>query len=257
MIARRLAEARLALMLLTRLPAGHLPEPAPDLADARWAFPFIGLLTGALGFAVFSGARALGLSAELAAVLAFGALALLSGGLHLDGLADFADGFGGRDRARRLEIMRDSRIGSYGVIALIGVSAAQLLAMAQAAGQMAGQGAGLALFLLAGVLSRLAMLALLVALPPARADGMGRLAAGRVLGPGAGRVLGPGAALAGGLMLATGAAALPVLAAGAVAAGAVSASARARLGGQTGDVLGAAQILSETAIWLAFAAQAG
>jgi adenosylcobinamide-GDP ribazoletransferase len=58
-------------------------------------------------------------------------------------------------------------------------------------------------------------------------------------------------------MLATGAAALPVLAAGAVAAGAVSASARARLGGQTGDVLGAAQILSETAIWLAFAAQAG
>ena len=253
MIARRLAEARLALMLLTRLPAGHLPEPAPDLAAARWAFPFVGLLTGALGFAVFSGARALGLSAELAAVLAFGALALLSGGLHLDGLADFADGFGGRDRARRLEIMRDSRIGSYGVIALIGVSAAQLLAMAQAAGQMAGQGAGLALFLLAGVLSRLAMLALLVALPPARADGMGRLAAGR----GAGRVLGPGAALAGGLMLATGAAALPVLAAGAVAAGAVSASARARLGGQTGDVLGAAQILSETVIWLAFAAQAG
>ena len=244
MIARRLSEARLALMLLTRIPAGQLAEPVPGLEAARWAFPLVGVLTGALGWAAFALARQLGLGAELAAVLAFGALALVTGGLHLDGLADFTDGFGGRDRARRLEIMRDSRIGSYGVVALIVVSAAQVLAMAQAGGDFAA-------FLLAGVLSRFAMLALLVWLPPARADGMGRAAAGR-----ASAVLVPGAVLGVALMLFSGGAGLPALVAGGLAAGFVGLSAKRRLGGQTGDVLGAAQILSEIAIWLVLAARA-
>ena len=129
-------------------------------------------------------------------------------------------------------------------MALIVVSAAQVLAMAQAGGDFAA-------FLVAGVLSRFAMLVLLVWLPPARADGMGRLAAGR-----AGAALVPGAVLGVALMLFSGGAGLPALVAGGLAAGFVGLSAKRRLGGQTGDVLGAAQILSETAIWLVLAARA-
>ena len=119
-LRRRLDEARLALMLLTRLPVGRLKDPVPSLAEARWAYPLVGLVIGAIAWVAHHGALMLGLGPLPAALVALGAMVLVTGALHHDGLADFADGLGGgRDPDHRLEIMRDSRIGSYGALALI------------------------------------------------------------------------------------------------------------------------------------------
>jgi adenosylcobinamide-GDP ribazoletransferase len=245
MAQRRVEEARLALMLLTRLPAGRLAEPAPSLADARWAYPLVGLIVGALVAAAQAGALAVGLGPLIAALLALTVAALVTGALHLDGLADFADGIGGgRDRAHALLIMRDSRIGSYGVIALV-------FALALAATGLADvpQETAPAVLLLAATGSRLAMLVVLDRLPPAREDGLGRSAAGTA--PGAWL---PGAAAVALLAVWIGPAALPALAAMGLAAFAAAHLALRRIGGQTGDVLGATQVAAEVACILALAA---
>ncbi len=245
MAQRRVEEARLALMLLTRLPAGRLAEPAPSLADARWAYPLIGLVVGALAAAAQAAALAVGLDPLAAALVALTAAALLTGALHLDGLADFADGIGGgRDRAHALLIMRDSRIGSYGVIALI-------LALGLAATGLAGlpPETAPAVLLLAATGSRLAMLVVLDRLPPAREDGLGRGASGNARGAWL-----PGAVAVALIAVWIGPAALPALVAMAAAALAVSRLALRRIGGQTGDVLGATQVTAEVACVLALSA---
>jgi adenosylcobinamide-GDP ribazoletransferase len=243
---RRVAEARLALMLLTRLPAGTLDEPAPLLADARWAYPLIGVVVGAIGWIAQQGALALGSGPLPSALLAVGAMVLVTGAMHHDGLADFADGIGGgRDRGHCLEIMRDSRIGSYGVLALIlalGLTTSGLASI--------GGGAPPEAFLLAATGSRLAMLVVLDRLPPARSDGLGRGASGP-LSPGAWI---PGALAAGLLALWIGPAALPALAAMAAVAWLVARIALRRIDGQTGDVLGATQVLAEVACIIALSA---
>ncbi len=237
-IAGRAREARLAVTMLTRLPAGRIGHP-PSLAASAWAFPLVGLLPGLAVWAVFAA-----LGGPVGAFAACLAGALVTGGLHHDGLADFADGIGGaRDRAQVLEIMRDSRIGSYGVLALVFAVALQALSMADAA-------PGLAAFLFLGVASRLAMLAAMTRLPAAREDGLGRMAAG-------GRGLWPGAALTAALGLWLGAAAIPALVALGLAAAAVARLARKRIGGQTGDVLGAAQLAAEVAGWVTLATLSG
>lgn len=241
----RLDEVRLALMFLTRLPVGRLQETAPTLAQARWAFPLVGLIVAALGWAAQQGALALGLGPMPAAVLALCVLAFVTGGLHHDGLADFADGIGGgRDRDHCLEIMRDSRIGSYGVLALIFAVGLQASALA-----MFENGAPFALFALVGVGSRLSMLVVLDILPPARDGGLGHAASGAALGAWA-----PGAGVLVVITLLLGVAALPALLAGALAAFLVAFLAKHRIGGQTGDVLGAVQVMSAVAIWLSVAA---
>lgn len=242
---RRVDEARLALMLLTRLPVGRLADPAPTLAQAQWAYPPVGLVVGALGWAALQGALALGLDALAAALCALAAMALFTGGLHHDGLADFADAMsGGRDKAHRLAIMRDSRIGSHGALALM-----LALALGAAALGALGDALTLAAALLVSVASRLAMLGALVFLPPAREDGLGHGAAA------ASRLsLLPGALLVAGLAAAAGRAAPVALGAIGLAALAIALQARRRVGGQTGDVLGAVQIGSETAGWLALSA---
>ena len=242
-IGSRIDEARLALMLLTRLPVGRLHDPVPGIGAARWAFPLAGLPVGTLCWAAHAGALQLGATPGLAAVVAVAAAALVTGALHLDGLADLADGLGGgRDRAHRLEIMRDSRIGSFGAVALI-------LALGVTAEALAGLGtaASLALFVAVGALSRAAMVILLAALPPAREAGLGRSARG-----GAG---GTAAALLVALLLGLPAGRdLPVACAAAVGTTALlGLLVRRRLGGQTGDVLGAAQVLAEAVMWTALA----
>ena len=104
-------------MLLTRLPVGWLAtsaEPA-RLADAVWAFPVVGAVVGAIGGAVFWVCARLGMPPAVAAVWTLASMLLVTGALHEDGLADTADGLGGgRTRERKLEIMRDSRIGTFG-----------------------------------------------------------------------------------------------------------------------------------------------
>ena len=244
-LRRRLAEARLALMLLTRLPAGTLCDPVPPLSQARWAYPLIGLVVGPIGWAALHTALALGLGALPAALLALGAMALVTGALHHDGLADFADGIGGgRDRAHRLEIMRDSRIGSYGALALI----FSVFVSAAALGEIGGQ-ISLAEVMLVAVASRLAMLAVIDLLPPARTDGMGHGTASPSRS-----AWSPGVLVTAALVIAVGLPGLALIGAAAVATLTVATIARRRLGGQTGDVLGAVQIASETTGWLVLAA---
>ncbi len=238
-LRRRWDEARLALMLLTRLPAGRI-DGTPDLAAARWAYPLVGLPIGLAAGAVHWGALWLGASGAVSAVAALAALVAVTGGLHHDGLADFADGMAGAERARRLEIMRDSRIGSYGVLAL-GLT---LAAMGAALADL-GTDATPAAFVAIAVVSRCAMLAALVLLPPARGDGLGAAANGQ----GAGALL-AGGAIALVCLLPLGAPAAPVAFAIGAAAAAIALTARQRLGGQTGDALGAVQLASEAAGWL-------
>ncbi len=241
-LGRRIAEARLALILLTRLPAGRLADPVPPLASAAWAYPLVGLVVGAIGWAVQAGALAMGLGEASAALMALGVMVLATGGLHLDGLADLADGLGGgRDRAHALEIMRDSRIGTYGALALILAVGLGIAALTGFEG-----GAPLAAFLLAGVTSRLAMTAVLLWLPPARAEGLGQSATG--IGPAA---LLPGVLLCGALGVALGPVVIVALGIAVIAASLIAWRAWRRLGGQTGDVLGAVQVSAEIACLLA------
>jgi adenosylcobinamide-GDP ribazoletransferase len=228
-----------------------LPAPAeptgPAFADFAWAAPLAGALIGLLAAIVLAFAVRLGLPASLAAVGAVAALVLVCGGLHEDGLADFADGLSsGRSRDERLAIMRDSRIGAFGAIALTLALVTRVAAIAALAESGAGHAA--AALILVGAASRLGALVPLAALAPARDDGLGaragRLATGDLLAAAAATVA--VALVAGlaslGLARAAFAAALAVAAAGGVAA-----LAKRRLGGQTGDVAGAAQQAAEIA----------
>ena len=237
----RAKEAQLALMLLTRLPAGRLDDP-PKTGDAAWAFPFVGALVGLIAGVVCGIADWLGLPPLASALLALLAAAWVTGGLHEDGLADTADGFGGgADKSRKLEIMRDSRIGSYGVIALIFV-------IGLTASAIPGNST-VTNFVMIGILSRTAMLLPMAFLPPARTDGLGHAA-----------TLAVGPSLAAALCLTLGAAILtwtfmPLVTALIVTA-ILMGIATAQIGGQTGDTLGATQKLTECVGWLTVAASA-
>jgi adenosylcobinamide-GDP ribazoletransferase len=232
---------RSALAFLTVLPIAAR-DGAPGERLGRAVFPAVGLLLGlAAWVTLWLGSLLAG--PLLGAVAALATLALLTGGLHLDGFADCADGLlvpGSRER--RLEIMRDPRLGAFGVIALV------LLLLADAAVlQRLGVHAALPALVAAGAFSRLAMLAVLVALPYVRPDGLGRAAAGRGL-----RDLALGALLAApALFLDWPHAALGVGLAAVVAA-AVAALARNRIGGATGDVYGAVSEIAQLAVLLAF-----
>ena len=180
----------------------------------------------------------LGLPGGVAAGLVLAVQILLTGAMHEDGLADSADGlWGGLTRDRRLEIMRDSRIGTYGVLALglsLGLRWSALAVLLPLGWQAV---------VVAAVVSRAAMVAVMAALPHARSDGLSR---------GVGRP-GPWAAMAGiglALVITLGAGITP-MAAGLVAALLTGALARRKLGGQTGDILGATQQVAEIAVLLA------
>ena len=177
------------------------------------------------------------------------ALVAVTGALHEDGLADVADGFGGGStRERKLEIMRDSRIGAYGAVALALALILRVGALAASLDGPFGR-AALSLILVAAI-SRAGALMPLALLPPARADGAGA-AAGRLEGSalaaawGSALVIALGAGLVAlGLVHAL----VAALMSGAAALGVV-AMARRAIGGQTGDVAGAAQQCAEVAAW--------
>lgn len=240
----RLRELQLALMLLTRLPVGRITGEAPPLAAVRWAFPVVGLLIGLIGWAVYTGAMAAGAPAPVAAVLCVAAQAFVTGALHFDGLSDFADGIGGgRDRTHALDIMRDSRVGSYGALALVLAVALWLSSLATLK-----QGAVLPFFLIVAALSRVAMVALQETLPAARADGVGHLASGRSV---AARLTAICTVLLSLILCSwNGMAIVVVCAAIAIVVGSL---ARMKLGGITGDALGATQIIAEAMSWAVLA----
>lgn len=231
-------------MLLTRLPVGWLAASAGPgrLADAVWAFPAVGAVVGAIGGAVFWVCARLGMPPGVAAVWTLVSMLLVTGALHEDGLADFADGLGGgRTRERKLAIMRDSRIGTFGGLALMLSLAARGAAFAALA-----QPARVAVALIvAAALGRGAIGILLLTSAPARPDGLAaELRASRF-----GRTaVGPGIAAALAFALLPFGAALGAAMAALASALAIAVIAHRQLGGYTGDVLGASVVVTECAV---------
>jgi adenosylcobinamide-GDP ribazoletransferase len=247
---RELRAAGAAVCFLTRLPLGRfLNVDGDDLARAGVAFPLVGAAIGAL-----IGAVALvlmhPLGSWLAAVLALGTGALLTGALHLDALADSADALSANTRARALKIMRDHAIGSYGATAL----ALDLLLKAGALSILATDGHVVRVAVAAGALSRTAPVLLAAALPYARIE----TGLGRSLTHG-GRARATTAAI-----LAVGIAVALTGADGAIAAAVVAAITlllglcyRRWLQGVTGDTLGATVEMTEIAVLLTAVALLG
>ena len=157
------------LAFFTRLPLPHLDFGGRSLAQAIWAAPIVGLVVAIIAFAAYALAVFFGVPDGPAAALALMAAMLATGCLHEDGLSDVADGFGGgATRQRKLEIMHDSRIGSYGTAALL----VSLLLRWSALAALAGPAEVLAALVAAHCAARAPMAVLLHALPPARADGL-------------------------------------------------------------------------------------
>jgi adenosylcobinamide-GDP ribazoletransferase len=238
------------LRFFTRLRVGEPGLSAPlDIDRIAWAAPVAGVAVGLIGALALALATLLGLPLLLRAGLATAALVVATGALHEDGLADVADGFGGgATRERKLEIMRDSRVGAYGAIA---IALALILRVAALAATLDGGfwRASLSLMLVAA-LSRAAALTPLALLPPARAEGAGA-AAGRLDSNALVAAWGSALVIAVALGLVALGVAHALLAALMSGAGALLmvALARRAIGGQTGDVAGAAQQCSEIAAW--------
>lgn len=237
-------ELAAAAIFLTRLPVrfdGTMPADLHGRAIG-W-YPVIGAVVGLCGAFAYAAASTAGLTAASAALLALCAQIAATGALHEDGLADIADGFGGgRDKMAKLAIMRDSRLGSYGVLALIFSVGLRWSALVALADPLA---VGLAL-ISAGALSRAAVPAVYGWLDPARGDGL----AASLGGPPGTRVAMAavlGGCIAGVLLAGF---ALPVIAAAILAALAVGGLALRQIGGHTGDVLGACQQIVEIVVLL-------
>jgi len=240
-------DAATAVLFLTRVPVPWIvPDVQDRLARSTPWFPVVGMAVGAAGAVVWwAGAGLWG--PLIGALLAVAATALLTGAFHEDGLADTFDGLGGTpDRERALAIMKDSRLGTYGAVALGLVLAGRVAALAAL-----GPAAPAAL-VGAHALARFSSLPLIRQLPYARADGgTGKSFAGGV----SDRGLGAAALFTGLLTLSlwAGAALSAWLAAAAIVL-VLAAWFRRRLGGITGDTLGAANQGVELAVYLALLA---
>lgn len=241
-----LADLRAALALLTRLPLPY-PTATPRGAAAGWAYPVVGAIIGTIAAIVAGMSVFLGLTPAVAAALTLGAQAMLTGAMHEDGIADSADGlWGGWDKARRLEIMKDSHIGSYGVLALILVTLARWSALSA----LLATGSHFGAIIAVAALSRAPMVVLMAWLPNARATGLSHL-----VGRPAPKVAALAVLIGVAVCLAlTGWHAFGMTTfAGLVTLG-LGLIARAKIGGQTGDILGASQQLAEAAALCALAA---
>lgn len=244
-VEQRAEELKASLVFSTRLPLVRAtPIAGGALAKAAWAFPIAGLVVGCIGVAAYALAHRMGLSAWPAAALSVVATLLATGALHEDGLADTIDGFGGgKTREQKLDIMRDSHIGAYGVCALI---LTLLLRVSALASITATVPVGWALLAAHGG-GRAAMIMLMFLLPPARTDGLS-FDAGR---PPGGSVAAAGAL--GFLILAIclgpwrGIAALVLLL---IVVAVMTWLGSEQIEGQTGDVLGAVEQIGEVLILL-------
>ncbi|MGH6735382.1 MAG: adenosylcobinamide-GDP ribazoletransferase [Methyloceanibacter sp.] len=238
-------DIRTGLAFCTRLPLGRAAAPeGASLARASWTFPLIGALVGAIGAAVCWLADTVGLDPFVSATLAVAATLLVTGCLHEDGLADTADGFGGgATKDRKLEIMRDSRSGAYGVAALVLSVLLRVAAIASLADPVLVAAALIA----AHAAARATMPLFMLLVPAARRDGLSA-GAGR---PPLGSAIAAGVLGLLALLLCLGVAAALMAAMLVAAAVALMAWISLRqIGGQTGDVLGAVEQISEMLILL-------
>ena len=247
--ARIVRPAAAALAFLTLLPLGRLDLDERDVARGALLFPVVGSLVGAAVALVGIGLEDT-LTPFLAAGVAVAFEALVTGGIHLDALADASDGLGARTRARALEIMGEGAVGAFGATSLV----VDLLLKTGAIAVLLAAEDTVALVVVAMALGRAAPLVLASALPYARSgEGSGRILTDRM----SSWSLGGGLALALGLSAAVlGLRTVALLAGAAVATLLVALTARRRLGGVTGDVLGAGVELATTGSLLAAVATA-
>ena len=165
----------LALAFLTRIPVRTAPAREGELARSLAYFPAVGLAIGAIVACVAWVCRG-ALPPAVIAVVVVAMLAAVTGGLHLDGLADVFDAWaGGRgDRERMLTIMRDSRIGAVGTVAVALVLIAKVAALTELLGRSGARGdATLAIVLTCPAAARWAVVPLVAFFPYARSQGLG------------------------------------------------------------------------------------
>lgn len=246
MIAALWRPLRLALAMLTTLPVPRVSEADPDaIGRAPLTYPLVGLLLGVLligaSWALFD------LPPLAGAAIVLTLWTLLTGALHLDGLADCADGLlgGHADAQRRRAIMHDPHVGSAAVVALVLVMIGKFAGLAAALDH-----GNLLPLLLAPVLGRGAVLALMCALPYSSPGGMAEAITARLPRQTGWLVVAVVAGLS--LIVAPGALLLAALLVCLIGRGALH-----RLGGASGDVYGAAIELIETAVLLAMALPSG
>ena len=227
-----------AMQFLTRLPVPGLRFEQGDLRRALGAFPLVGVVVAGLGIGVRAGLEPL-LGAVPATVAAVAAMVAATGALHEDGLADAFDGlWGGRTPEDRLEIMRDSRVGTYGAVALVLVLAMELALLAPLT-----VGAFARATLAGAVLGRASSLPLLrwIAPAPDSSAALAGVPSGAALAVGGTTAVLAAAAAAGPLAW------IPLLAAAAVTTVA-GLTVRRLLGGINGDVLGATNRLVDVTV---------
>lgn len=255
-----LVATAICVRFFSRLPVPAMPgetdiHAAPDFRMVARALPLAALVIvapAALTLVMFG---LTGLDGLVVGALALAVSIAATGALHEDGLADSADGlFGGQTAERRLAIMKDSRVGSYGAVA-IGLSLLLRASALAAILDLGGVGAAIAALLAAACWSRMEGLFLLADEAPARADG-----ASAAVGRPTGSTVWIAAGLSLAIVAALGwAATLPVagLTLGLALARAVTLGiariARRFIGGQTGDIIGAAQQCAEIAVYLGLA----
>ena len=231
-----------AIGLLTRLPVAVDTDHAQARgAAAAWAYPLVGVLVGVLLVVLAWIAMGIGLPPAVAAMLVLICGVIVTGALHEDGLSDSVDGlWGGWDRARRLEIMKDSRIGAYGVLALILILGLKAMCLAL----LLDTPLWTAALVLPATFSRAAMVVVMHRMPHARDGGLSR-------------AVGRPAALPTGIAIGIAVLTVLVIAGGSTWMALVIAAiftqvcmtiARRKIGGQTGDILGATQQLTEVAL---------
>lgn len=242
-LLRPIADIKTTIAFLTRIPIGDIGDGA-TITRAIWAVPIAGLVVGAIAACVYAATSALGLPTLPAAALTVGATLFVTGALHEDGLADTADGFGGgATRARKLEIMHDSRVGTYGACALM----MSLLLRAAALASIAEPVHAAYALIAAHVAARATLPVFMRLVPPARSDG---------LSADAGRPSSTSAATAALLGIAALAVSFTLAKAGAALVWIVlvmfvmARLCRKQIGGQTGDTLGALEQMVEISILL-------
>jgi adenosylcobinamide-GDP ribazoletransferase len=241
---RYLAELAVAFALLTRLPVGRWFNRSPDnaITSSTWAYPVVGAVVGGLGGLAYWLLDALTLPASVCAIATIAAMVMLTGAFHEDGLADTADGFGAATtRQKKLQIMRDHCVGTYGVIALSVALGLRVAAIASLREPIAV----LNCLVIAGAVSRAGMVGLMWLLPPARLDGL----SARVGFPDTASLLsavGIGALLS--LFVLPLSVALVVVGVGGISCLGVAALSRRQIRGVTGDVCGAAQQICECSV---------
>lgn len=256
MLDEFVADIARSVGFLSRLPVHKRFFEGHDgsISRAVRAFPMAGIVIALPAMCVFWATLVLGAQPFLAAILALGALALTTGALHEDGLADAADGLGGgRDKEHALTIMKDSRTGSYGVVALILSFGIRAGALAQLGHDLSPFGAALALLSTAAV-SRALMVWHWSLLPSARSNGVA-VAVGKPQDGARTTALALATVLAflallpsyhlGSILFA--------LAFSVLAAFAVTRMVDRKLGGHTGDTIGATQQITAAAMLIALA----